>query len=82
MDRGRRLPLRRLVELLLIALLLVQAGRLIWLFAAPRPQAEAPAAAAAARPVDVSILSRFDAFFRTGGQGALAGASGAEASQM
>lgn len=82
LDRGRRLPLRRLVEILLIALLLVQAGRLIWLFAAPRPKAEAPAAAPAATPVDVSILSRFDAFFRTGGQGALAGASGAEASQM
>jgi general secretion pathway protein C len=80
-DRLRRLPLRRLVEGVLILLLLVQAGRLVWLFAAPSPK---PAAAAAhsVPAVDLSILSRFDAFFRTGGQGALAGASGADASQM
>jgi general secretion pathway protein C len=81
-DRLRRLPLRRLVEGVLILLLLVQAGRLVWLFAAPSLN---PSTAAAARPtpaVDLSILSRFDAFFRTGGQGALAGASGADASQM
>lgn len=63
----RRLPLRRVVEAALILLLLVQAGRLVWLFAAPAPQA------VQARPlpeVDLSILSRFDAFFRNGGGGA------------
>ncbi|WP_303718664.1 type II secretion system protein N [Brevundimonas naejangsanensis] len=68
----RRLPLRRVVEAALILLLLVQAGRLVWLFAAPKPQATQ------ARPlpeVDVGILSRFDAFFRNGGGGAEAAPS-------
>ncbi|MEN5230121.1 type II secretion system protein N [Brevundimonas naejangsanensis] len=66
----RRLPLRLVVEAALILLLLVQGGRLVWLvwlFAAPAPQA------VQARPlpeVDLSILSRFDAFFRDGGGGA------------
>nr|WP_312448109.1 type II secretion system protein N [Brevundimonas naejangsanensis] len=62
----RRPPLRRVVEAALILLLLVQGGRLIWLFAAPSP--EAPQA----RPlpeVDLGVLSRFDAFFRNGGAG-------------
>ena len=78
----RRLPLRRILEGVLVLLLLVQAGRLVWLFAGPRPQTEAVAVATPTGPVDLSILSRFDAFFRTGAPGALAGASGAEASQM
>jgi len=63
----RRPPLRRVVEAALILLLLVQGGRLIWLFAAPSP--EAPQA----RPlpdVDLGVLSRFDAFFRNGEGGA------------
>lgn len=81
-DRLRRLPLRRLVEAVLILLLLVQAGRLVWLFVAPSSKPAAAVAARAAPAVDLSILSRFDAFFRTGGQGALAGATGADASQM
>ena len=74
--------MRRIVEAVLILLLLVQAGRLIWLFAAPSPKLSTAAAASPASAVDLSILSRFDAFFRTGVQGALAGASGADASQM
>jgi len=60
------------VEAALILLLLVQGGRLVWLFAAPAPQA------VQARPlpeVDLSILSRFDAFFRNGGGGAEAALS-------
>ena len=71
--RGLRRPsLRRVVEAALILLLLVQGGRLIWLFAAPTPQA------AQARPlpeVDLGVLSRFDAFFRNGGGGAEAAPS-------
>ncbi len=62
----RRPPLRRVVEAALILLLLVQGGRLVWLFAAPTPQATQ------ARPlpeVDLGVLSRFDAFFRNGGAG-------------
>ena len=68
----RRPPLRRVVEAALILLLLVQGGRLIWLFATPTPQA------AQARPlpeVDLGVLSRFDAFFRNGGGGAEAAPS-------
>ncbi|MFS0709018.1 type II secretion system protein N [Brevundimonas phoenicis] len=68
----RRPPLRRVVEATLILLLLVQAGRLVWLFAAPTPQATQ------ARPlpeVDLGVLSRFDAFFRNGGGGAEAAPS-------
>ena len=63
----RGLPLRRVVEAALILLLLVQAGRLVWLFAAPAPQA---VQARLLPEVDLSILSRFDAFFRNGGGGA------------
>lgn len=68
----RRPPLRRVVEAALILLLLVQGGRLVWLFAAPTPQATQ------ARPlpeVDLGVLSRFDAFFRNGGGGAEAASS-------
>ena len=68
----RRPPLRRVVEAALILLLLVQAGRLVWLFAAPTPQA------VQARPlseIDLGVLSRFDAFFRNGGGGAEAASS-------
>lgn len=81
-ETARRLPLRRIVESILILLLLIQGGRLVWIFIAPHAAPEQMAAAAATRPVDMNILSRFDAFFRTGGQGALAGASGTESSQM
>lgn len=65
--------MRRLVEAALILLLLVQAGRLVWLFAAPAPQA-----ATQARPlpdVDLGVLTRFDAFFRNGGGGEAVSAS-------
>ncbi len=68
----RRPSLRRVVEAALILLLLVQAGRLVWLFAAPAPQA------VEARPlseIDLGVLSRFDAFFRNGGGGAEAAPS-------
>ncbi|MBD7940760.1 general secretion pathway protein [Brevundimonas sp. Sa3CVA3] len=68
----RRPPLRRAVEAALILVLLVQGGRVIWLFAAPTP--EAPQA----RPlpdIDLGVLSRFDAFFRNGGGGAEAAPS-------
>ncbi len=68
----RRPPLRRVVEAALILLLLVQAGRLVWLFAAPAPQA---VQARLLPEVDFSILSRFDAFFRNGGGGAEAAPS-------
>lgn len=68
----RRPSLRRVVEAALILLLLVQAGRLVWLFAAPTPQT------VESRPlseIDLGVLSRFDAFFRNGGGGAEAAPS-------
>lgn len=71
-----------LVATVVLSLLLaVQAGRLVWLFVAPAP--EAPQAAARPMPeADVSIFQRFDAFFRTGAQSSLAEATGADATQM
>lgn len=69
---------RRAVEATLIALLVVQAGRAAWPFVTPQP-----AATTAERPTpDLSILSRFDAFFRTGEAGSLAGTQTDAAGQM
>lgn len=68
----RRPPLRRVVEAALILLLLVQAGRLVWLFAAPMPQG---VQAQPLSEIDLGVLSRFDAFFRNGGGGAEAASS-------
>ncbi|WP_444596187.1 type II secretion system protein N [Brevundimonas sp.] len=71
-----------LVATVVLSLLLaVQAGRLVWLFVEPAP--EAPQAAARPMPeADVSIFQRFDAFFRTGTQSSLAEVTGADATQM
>lgn len=74
-------PSRRIVEAVLAAILLIQFGRLVWLFVAPTPALEA-AEVVPAKPVDMGVLTRFDAFFRTGAPSSLAGASGAEASQL
>lgn len=78
---ARPVRLRPLVEGLLVAVLLVQAGRLVWLFVEPPPVASAEAPAAN-RPADTSIFQRFDAFFRTGGQSSMAEATAAGSSQM
>lgn len=77
----RQAPWRRLVEAALGLILLIQVGRLVWLFLAPAPAVQM-AEAAPAQPVDMGVLTRFDAFFRTGAASSLAGASGAEASQL
>ncbi|MFC5388807.1 type II secretion system protein N [Brevundimonas bullata] len=69
------------VEIALIALLAVQAGRLAWIFVAPEPEA-AVAVHAAAAPVDASIFQRFDAFFRTGDKSGLAEAAGADSDAL
>ena len=69
------------VEIALVALLAVQAGRLAWIFVAPEP--ETPVASrAAATPVDASIFQRFDAFFRTGGLSSLADVTNADTAQL
>ena len=69
------------VEIALVALLAVQAGRLAWIFVAPEPEA-AIAVHAAAAPVDASIFQRFDAFFRTGDKSSLAEAAGADSDAL
>lgn len=69
------------VEIALVALLAVQAGRLAWIFVAPQPEA-AVAARAEAAPVDASIFQRFDAFFRTGDKSSLAEAAGADSDAL
>lgn len=69
---------RRAVEATLVALLMVQTGRAVWPFFATEPSArpiERPAP-------DLSILSRFDAFFRTGEAGSLVGTQTGAAGQM
>lgn len=73
----RRISVRRLVEGALILALAVQAGRLVWSLAAPRDAAPGAAVAAA----DLSMLSRFDAFFRTGEASAVAAVTGAGSEQ-
>jgi general secretion pathway protein C len=77
----RQAPWRRIAEVTLGLILLIQVGRLVWLFIAPAPALQI-AEAAPAKAVDMGVLTRFDAFFRTGAPSSLAGASGAEASQL
>lgn len=79
---ARPARLRPALEILLVAVLAVQAGRLVWILVAPQ---DAPVSAAAQRPAtppDYSIFQRFDAFFRTGGQSSYAEATAAGSSQM
>lgn len=73
--------IRASVEIALVALLAVQAGRLAWIFVAPEPEATVARRAEAA-PVDASIFQRFDAFFRTGDKSSLAEAAGAESDAL
>lgn len=77
--RPRRI--RAGVEIALVALLALQAGRLAWIFVAPEPET-AVASRAAAAPVDASIFQRFDAFFRTGDKSSLAEAAGADSDAL
>lgn len=78
---ARPVRLRPFVEGLLVAVLLVQGGRLVWLFVEPSPVTSVDAPAAS-RPIDTSIFQRFDAFFRTGGQSSMAEDTAAGSSQM
>lgn len=72
---------RPVLEIALVAVLAVQAGRLVWIFVEPVERETAPAARTAAAP-DFSIFQRFDAFFRTGAQSSYAEATAAGSSQM
>lgn len=72
---------RPVLEIVLIAVLAVQAGRLVWIFVEPHEAEAAPAARTVAAP-DFSIFQRFDAFFRTGAQSSYAEATAAGSGQM
>ena len=73
---------RAAVELALALVLAVQLGRLILIAVEPADMAGTHTPAAAPAPVDYSVFQRFDAFFRTGGQGGLAEAGAAGSGQM
>lgn len=65
--RIRPRTLLHAVEVALVVILALQAARLIWTFAAPPGPLGRPASASAAGPAaDLSILARFDPFFRLG----------------
>lgn len=56
---------------------------MIWVFAEDPMKAPPPAPVSArSSPVDYSVFQRFDAFFRTGGQGSLAEATAAGSQQL
>ncbi|MDQ8027381.1 MAG: type II secretion system protein N [Brevundimonas sp.] len=78
---SRPVRLRPFLEGVLVAVLLVQGGRLVWLFVEPSASVSVDAPAAS-RPADTSIFQRFDAFFRTGGQSSMAEDTATGSSQM
>lgn len=80
--RARPASLRPVLEIALVALLAVQAGRLVWIAVEPAPAAASASNPRPTTPPDFSIFQRFDAFFRTGGQSSYAEATAAGSSQM
>ena len=64
--RARPQQLRTAVELALVAALLVQSAKLVWIVVEPRAVVAPVSAAVPPTPVDRSVFQRFDAFFRTG----------------
>lgn len=79
-DRAARL--RVVVEAVLIGLLLLQAGRLVWIVVDPKAPSMAPLAQAQIKPADLNVFQRFDAFFRTGGLSSLADVTNADTAQL
>lgn len=79
-DRAARL--RVVVEAVLIGLLLLQAGRLVWIVVDPKAPSMAPLAQAPIKPADLNVFQRFDAFFRTGGLSSLADVTNADTAQL
>jgi general secretion pathway protein C len=79
-SRPRRVRLA--LEIALVVVLAIQAGRLGWIVFAPAEAAAPAAAARTANAPDYSIFQRFDAFFRTGAQSSYAEATAAGSSQM
>ena len=80
---GRRVRLRRGIEIGLALVLVIQIARLVWVFlASPTLSTAGPVTAPEAAAPDYSIFQRFDAFFRTGAPGALGEATAQGSSQM
>ena len=78
----RAAHLRVVVEAVLIGLLLLQAGRLVWIVVDPNAPSMAPLAQAPIKPADLNVFQRFDAFFRTGGLSSLADVTNADTAQL
>lgn len=78
----RAAHLRVVVEAVLIGLLLLQAGRLVWIVVDPNAPSMAPLAQAQIKPADLNVFQRFDAFFRTGGLSSLADVTNADTAQL
>ena len=78
----RAAHLRVVVEAVLIGLLLLQAGRLVWIVVDPKAPSMAPLAQAPIKPADLNVFQRFDAFFRTGGLSSLADVTNADTAQL
>lgn len=76
------MPPKRLlrgVEVVLVGAIVAEAAHLAWTAVTPlSPAAAAPVAARAPAPVDLTILERFDPFFRRGDETAAQAAAGGE----
>lgn len=77
------MPPKRLlrgVEVVLVAAIVAEAAHLAWAAVTPlSPAAAAPIAVRPPAPVDLTILERFDPFFRRGDESAVQAAGGGEA---
>ena len=80
--RTRPASLRPVLEIALVVVLAVQAGRLIWIAVEPEAAEASAPVQRTVTPPDFTIFQRFDAFFRTGGQSSYAEATAASSSQM
>lgn len=73
---------RRSVEIALVLVLAVQAGRIAWTFAAPDEGGAAAAPAQVRADADLTVFDRIDAFFRTGDVSSLSDVTNAEGDQL
>lgn len=84
LDGFRGVPPKRLLrgfEVVLVAAIVAEAAHLTWAAVTPlSPQGVAPVAVRPPAPVDLTILERFDPFFRRGDESSVQAAAGSEAS--
>ncbi|MFC3078127.1 type II secretion system protein N [Phenylobacterium terrae] len=83
LDGFRGVPPKRLLrglEVVLVAAIAAEAAHLTWAAVTPlSPAATAPVAVRPPAPVDLTILERFDPFFRRGDESAVQASAGGEA---